>query len=294
MDELALFAGAGGGLLGTALLGWRPVCAVEIEPFCREILLRRQRDGLLPLFPIWDDVRTFDGRPWRGLVDVVSGGFPCQPFSAAGKRLGEADERNLWPETIRVIREVGPGLVFLENVPALLAHKYFGTILGELSESGYRVVWKVISVAELGAPHRRDRLWIVGHADDGGLARDDGRWARAESSDGRSEMANAERHRRKQGTENLCEGEPEPANGREDVADADRERFRISQTHEARREQRGRGAPSGCSWWDFEPAMGRVAHGVAHRVDRLRALGNGQVPAVVRAAWEFLSSIPIE
>lgn len=108
MNELALFAGAGGGILGGILSGFRTVCAVEIEPYCREVLLRRQRDGVLPLFPIWDDVQTFDGRAWRGLVDVVTAGFPCQPFSVAGKNAGESDERNLWPETIRVIWEVGP------------------------------------------------------------------------------------------------------------------------------------------------------------------------------------------
>lgn len=91
MNELALFTGTGGGLLGSRLLGWTPVCAVEKESYCREVLLRRQRDGLLDLFPIWDDIRTFDGSPWRGAVDIVTAGFPCQPFSAAGTRRGELD-----------------------------------------------------------------------------------------------------------------------------------------------------------------------------------------------------------
>ena len=84
MNELALFAGAGGGILGGHLLGWRTVCAVEWEPYPASVLVARQNDGILPPFPVWDDVQTFDGRPWRGLVDVVSGGFPCQDISAAG------------------------------------------------------------------------------------------------------------------------------------------------------------------------------------------------------------------
>ncbi len=84
MNELHLFAGAGGGILGGILLGHTCVCAVEIEPYCRKVLLQRQRDGILPKFPIWDDVRTFDGKPWRGKVDVVCGGFPCQDISIAG------------------------------------------------------------------------------------------------------------------------------------------------------------------------------------------------------------------
>lgn len=162
--ELALFAGAGGGILGTRLLGFRVVCAVEINPYYREVLLRRQEEGILSPFPIWDDVRTFDGREWRGTVDVITGGFPCQGYSVAGKQLGEHDERNLWSDTIRIIREVRPRWVLLENVPNLLTFGYFGTILSDLSESGYDARWKVISAAEVGAPHLRNRVWIVANA----------------------------------------------------------------------------------------------------------------------------------
>lgn len=161
MNELALFAGAGGGILGGILCGWRCVCAVEKEPYCREVLLRRQRDGVLPMFPTWDDIRTFDGRPWRGVVDIVTAGFPCQPWSCAGQRKGENDDRNLWPETLRVLREVGSRYVLLENVPGLLAHDYFGEILGGLAEAGYDARWGIVSAVEVGAPHIRKRLWIV-------------------------------------------------------------------------------------------------------------------------------------
>jgi len=164
LNELALFAGTGGGLLASDLLGWRTVCAVEIEPYCREVILRRQRDGVLDLFPIWDDVRTFDGRPWSGLVDVVTAGFPCQPFSLAGQRRGEDDDRNLWPETIRILREIRPRYALLENVPGLLVSGYFGRILGDLAEGGFDAEWGVFSAAECGAPHRRERLWILANA----------------------------------------------------------------------------------------------------------------------------------
>jgi hypothetical protein len=95
MNELHLFAGAGGGILGGILLGHTPVCAVEIEPYCRKVLLQRQRDGILPKFPIWDDVTTFDGTPWRGKVDVVCGGFPCQDISIAGGGAGRK-----WPASL--------------------------------------------------------------------------------------------------------------------------------------------------------------------------------------------------
>src|ERR1043166_7098544 len=102
LRELALFAGAGGGLLGSRLCGWRTVCAVEIDDYCRRVLLQRQRDGMLDKFPIWDDVRTFDGRPWRGCVDIVTGGFPCQDISSAGKGAGiDGEKSGLWREFSR-------------------------------------------------------------------------------------------------------------------------------------------------------------------------------------------------
>jgi DNA (cytosine-5)-methyltransferase 1 len=114
MRELALFAGAGGGILGGKLLGWRTVCAVEIDPYCQRVLFARQRDGMLEPFPIWDDVRTFDGTRWRGHVDVISGGFPCQPFSSAAR--GRNNAIDLWPEMLRIISECRPGYVSAENV----------------------------------------------------------------------------------------------------------------------------------------------------------------------------------
>ncbi len=116
MRELGLFAGAGGGLLASRLLGWDTVCAVEIDEHCQRVLAQRQRDGMLEPFPIWDDIRTFDGRPWAGCIDVVSGGFPCQDISSAGRGAGLAGDRSgLWFEMLRVIGEVRPAFVFAEN-----------------------------------------------------------------------------------------------------------------------------------------------------------------------------------
>ncbi len=161
MNELALFAGAGGGILGGHLLGWRTVCAVELDPYAASVLVARQNDGFLPPFPIWDDVRTFDGRPWRGRVDVVSGGFPCQDISVAGKGAGIDGERSgLWSEFARIIGEVRPRHVFVENSPALVT-RGLGRVLGDLAALGYDARWTVLGAADVGAPHRRDRLWLV-------------------------------------------------------------------------------------------------------------------------------------
>jgi DNA (cytosine-5)-methyltransferase 1 len=161
MNELALFAGAGGGILGGHLLGWRTVCAVEWEPYAACVLAARQNDGLLPPFPIWSDVRTFDGRPWRGIVDVVSGGFPCQDISSAGKGAGlDGNRSGLWTEMARIVGEVRPRYVFVENSP-LLVGRGLVRVLADLADLGFDAAWGVMGAADFGAAHQRDRLWLV-------------------------------------------------------------------------------------------------------------------------------------
>jgi DNA (cytosine-5)-methyltransferase 1 len=162
VNELSLFTGAGGGIWGSKLLGWETVGYVESDEYCQRVIRQRIREGFFSDAPIFNDVRAFDGLPYRGRVDIVSAGFPCQPFSIAGKRLGEKDDRNMWPETIRVIREVRPRVCLLENVPTLFRDRYFGTILTDLETSGYeRISCRIISAAEFGAPHIRKRLWVL-------------------------------------------------------------------------------------------------------------------------------------
>lgn len=165
MNELHLFAGAGGGILGGLLLGHRPVCAVEIEPYCREVLLQRQRDGILPWFPIWDDVRTFDGKPWRGIAGVVCGGFPCQDISAAGNGKGLDGARSgLWFEMARIVDEIRPAYVFVENSPMLLV-RGFERVLGDLASLGYDAKWGVLGAGDIGGNHGRRRIWILAYSD---------------------------------------------------------------------------------------------------------------------------------
>ena len=164
MNELALFADVGGGILGGTLLGWRTVCAVENDTYCARVLLERQNDGSLPPFPIWDDVRTFDGYEWRGRVDVVSGGFPCQDISEAGKGTGiNGQHSGLWKEFARIIREVRPQFAFVENSPQL-TRKGLGTVLGDLAAMGFHAKWGVLGASDVGAYHRRKRIWIVANA----------------------------------------------------------------------------------------------------------------------------------
>lgn len=166
MNGLDLFTG--GGLFSLALRNripdFRTVAYVENEAYCQALLVARITDGLLDDAPIWDDVKTFDGRPFAGVVDIITGGFPCQPYSVAGKQAGEDDERNLWPDTIRIIGEVRPRFVLLENVPGLLGFGYIRRIFGDLATSGYDAEWDVVGASDVGASHRRKRLWILAHS----------------------------------------------------------------------------------------------------------------------------------
>lgn len=218
MNELALFAGIGGGILGTHFLGINPACAVERDEYCRSVLAQRQDEGHLPVFPIWDDVCTFDGKRWRGIVDIVSGGFPCQSFSRAAR--GRNAARDLWPDMRRIIDESEPSYVFAENVTSAAIER----AAADCAAMGYSAEMLSIGARDLGADHIRRRYWLLAYAyDKGQLLR----------------CINA----KMAGVPEFCDG-----------------------------------------FWGAEPSDSRVADGVAGRVERYKATGNGQVPIVAAAA----------
>ncbi|WP_036179787.1 DNA cytosine methyltransferase [Palleronia rufa] len=159
---LSLCSGAGGLDLGLAIAlpGYRAVGHVERETYAAATLVARMEDAALDRAPVWDDVATFDGHPWRGAVDIVTAGYPCQPFSVAGKRRGADDPRHLWPHVARIIGECEPPFVFLENV----AHHLrlgFPQVASGLVGMGYKLAAGLFTAAEVGAPHRRERLFIL-------------------------------------------------------------------------------------------------------------------------------------
>ena len=297
LSELALFAGAGGGILGGKLLGWRTVCAVERDQYAASVLAQRQNDGLLEAFPIWDDVQTFDGRPWRGVVDVISGGFPCQDISVAGKGAGIDGERSgMWKHMARIIGEVRPQFVFVENSPNLVRNG-LARVLGDLAALGYDARWGIIGADDVGAPHRRKRIWILANPA-GWQPRQQTKWERREGFGGRGQethVANSNSidgwpgarrgNRTKTGNDGqdmACPiGERQPRQ-RGHWFSSDPAETREGETDYAESERIYR-------IWGIESRLGRVAHGVAHRVDRLKAIGNGQVPAVAARAWRILS-----
>ena len=241
MNELALFAGAGGGILGGHLLGWRTVAAVEIEDYPRRVLLQRQADGFLPRFPIWDDICTFDGKPWRGKVDVISGGFPCQDISAAGKGAGLDGERSgLWGEMARVIHEVQPRFVFVENSP-MLTSRGLGRVLGDLAQMGFDAKWGVLGADAIGLPHHRERIWVLATNNDSKYAK----------------------RMFKQTIQGVTRISREYANGMD------------------KNEQGLRSILS--------PGLCRTPNGLSGQMDRLKAIGNAQVPRVAANAWRILN-----
>lgn len=277
MKELSLFTGAGGGLLGTKLLGWENIGYVEKDDYCQRIIAQRIKDGILDEAPIFGDIKTFisEGyaKSYKEMVDVITAGFPCQPFSIAGRQKGEDDERNLWPETIECIRIIRPRYAFLENVPNLLTYKYFGRILGDLAESGYDARWRVLSAAEVGAQHKRNRLWIVAYSGYGNG-----------------------RKKNKSGNEFDCEWKSvkettkvERPSERSEIL-AYTKCKGLYKGYKSKKRQINRSSKQQYQNWKIEPRMGRVAHGVACRVDRLKAIGNGQVPKVVETVWRLLTS----
>lgn len=284
MNVLDLFSGIGGFSLGLERAGMRTRAFCEIDPYCRAVLRQHWPD-----VPVYDDVRTLTAarlvadadtdrngailqthspiRQSEGCnIDLICGGFPCQDISTAGKGAGITGARSgLWSEYARIVGEVRPRYVIVENVAALLG-RGIERVLGDLAALGYDAEWHCIPASAVGAPHRRDRVWIVAYprgAERGPLS---GACERLAGTDGLPQ--------RNQGSSGL-----EP--GREDVADANNtgriEQWRplpISESYYAAQ----------CNgWWLTEPDVGRVAHGIPARVDRLRSLGNALVPQI--AEW---------
>ena len=286
MNELALFAGAGGGLLGGHLLGWRTVCAVEWEAYPASVLCARQNDGLLPSFPIWDDVQTFDGKPWRGIVDVVSGGFPCQDISAAGRGGGiEAERSGMWKEMARIISEVRPRYAFVENSP-MLTSRGLGTVLRDLAQMGFDAEWGVLSAADVGANHKRERIWILAYSNSNSNFRQKSESVGLQNKTQRKPRTQHSSTWQSSGTSSLLRKNSLQRYEKSNLAYSSSKN--VERQCKPFRVQEARNTIGSSSWWEIEPNVDRVANGVAARVDRLKAIGNGQVPLCAATAWNLL------
>jgi DNA (cytosine-5)-methyltransferase 1 len=264
LNELALFAGAGGGLLASSLLGWTTACAVEINPYCIDRLQQRQNEGHLEPFPIWDDIHTFRGHPWNGKIDIITGGFPCQAFSTATH--GESTAVDLWPQMRRIINEVRPSLVFGENVSI----KAIGRAAKECECDGYKTQILALSSGDVGGNYPGLRYWFLA------------------TSDMRSELLSAINVQTR-GVQKLYpriwDAAPEGWQESLELADA---RQGCGGSKEARQVGKMLAVQNGSASKTESSGLG-MADGVASRLDRYSAIGNGQVPAVAATAFCILA-----
>lgn len=328
---ISLCTGGGGLELGLDLATdgrARTICHVEREAFAVANLVGAMEAGLMALAPVWSDVRSFDGRPWRGLVSGVVGGIPCQPHSVAGRKRGSLDERDLWSAMRRIVVAARPWFVLVENVAGMLSagkDEIAGAerVVRDLRRFGFLVEGGLFSAAEVGAPHERQRVFIlgVGHADD---ARPQGHRHAGERACERparpagGAVADAASVRRREGwPEPVVRGGRDAASGDDGAMDDAARRAGRLYTGSGRpdagaADAGGAGRPAwpprpddGDGWRAvlagdpaLEPAVRRMADGVAagldprsaERIHRLRLLGNGVVPLVAAHAVRTLGA----
>jgi DNA (cytosine-5)-methyltransferase 1 len=318
MNHLDLFSGIGGFSLALEKVGFKTVAFCERDEYCR-LLLQKHWKGV----KIYNDIKKCKGEDFKkeiGTIDILTGGFPCQPYSVAGKQKGTDDDRYLWPEMFRVIKEVQPTFVIAENVRGLINIQdgmVFETVCSNLESEGFEVQTFVIPAAGVGAPHKRDRVWIVGYSEHNGSLTSKIKRGNHEINAGTQERQNTtleskrtsgsrnneimENSRRtlRQGSEfgkeNANESRQEDAYQFERSSSAsehhvaDTKRVYVQGQQDRSRQEQSRGE----SWWEFEPNVGRVANGVPGRVHRLKALGNSIVPQIAeeigKAIWTVLN-----
>jgi len=301
---LDLFTGIGGGALAMQrILGLKCVGYVENNEYCQKVIAQRISDGFLDRAPIFRDIQSFAdqyaGR-YRGLVDGITAGSPCQPFSAAGKKRDENDERNLWPILLETVGKVKPLWCFYENSPRLLTIPYFGEILRKITEGGFNARWCNLSAARLGAPYLRNRLWIYAYARGDGKLQPEGieQNERGWASDGTTHDADLNRGRCNQGNDGT--GREEGTNPQRSVAGATGMETYPSidglyenesglHSSDVCGERFNEAEIQRSTWWDTEPELVRLVSGGSNRVERIESLGNCQIPIVAATAFRLLS-----
>ena len=287
---LSLCTGYGGIERGLDLAGveHRVIAHVEIEAFAIANLVAKMEAGKLDAAPVWSNLKTLPVESFRDRVDILTGGYPCQPFSAAGKRLGEEDPRHLWPYICDIIRAVRPVRCFFENVEG---HISLGLreVISDLESLGYKVAWGIFSAREVGAPHQRKRVYIMADFDSGRIFPDSGhnrspfRHVKPSKSSQQRQANNADPSRSNLSDSISAGLERQTRHGK----NIDQPRWINTQ------KERSISASNLCNResgvWPPEPGLGRVVNGCTDRVDRLRLLGNGVVPQCAGKAWAVLS-----
>jgi len=301
MDEgvvrhLDLFSGIGGFALAARRVGWETVGFCEIDPYCQKVLAKHW-----PGVPIYEDVKTIVADPqsdrrgprwargvainsengpptettFTGPVDIITGGFPCQDISYAGKGAGIEGERSgLWTELARIIGDIRPRWAVLENVAALLG-RGLDRVAGDLAEIGYDCEWHCIPASAVGAPHRRDRIWIVAYPQ------------KLQCNGGNNNIRNSKQQQTVSKSGN--------SSGAKTMADTNvprlEGRLRKGLQECASQRTSGQGGGTGYNQWAVESDVGRVANGIPRRMDRLRGLGNAVVPQIPKILFRAINEI---
>ena len=269
---IAFCAGYGGIERGLELAGvkHRVIAYVEIEAYCVANLIAKMEAGLLVPAPVYTDIKTFPSELFRGKVSLLTGGYPCQPFSAAGSRKGEDDPRHLWPFIRRHIAAIRPDRVFFENVEGHISLG-LSSVIADLGEDDYRATWGIFSAREVGAPHQRKRVYILA------------------DSNGSGQQAQRNEFRPERQTPATCE-----SSQLADSKSVGIQRLWSGGIEES--DSHGQAELSLCqsqrpkyAAWDAEPRVGRVVDGCTNRVDRIRLLGNAVVPQTAAKAYSVLS-----
>lgn len=298
-----LFAGHGGGLLADLILGHTPIIAVEWDGYACQILRERAADGWFPNLRVWEgDVQMFDPSEYAGKVDCIHAGFPCQDISVAGKQAGvsEGTRSGLYREVLRIAGVVRPKQLFLENVSAILSNG-LGTVLGDLAALGYDTRWLCIRASDVGAPHHRDRWFLLAtHSNSSNGSAEQKikhKWPKEFSGSGAREMESHladtpsqfgngihDNTRVSMGQQTISKSGDDCWSS--DVANANSaQRQRIERSERGKAQYSDFGEPS---WWKVESVVDRMADGISDRVYRLKGLGNAQVPLQAATAYRFL------
>ena len=286
MKVLDLFSGIGGFSLGLEAAGMETVAFCEQDTFCQKILAQHW-----PTLPIHSDITELNGHEYRGSVELVCGGFPCQPFSVAGKQRGAEDDRALWPEMLRVIREVAPRWVIGENVSGIIPME-LDKVLSDLEGEGYTCWTFVLPACSVDAHHRRDRVWVVAHSDsnskpDGSVNAETLRQLVAHTSSvhGRNTEGASGRQDDKgqwaQNTDQTARPSENVPNTNSSGLQGRQETRNLESSRQRSDKQLERCFDDAGAVWLPEPNVGRVADGVPNRSHRLKALGNAVVPPLV-------------
>jgi len=297
MRTMHIFAGSGGGILSDLILGHKPIVAVEWDSYCCQVLRERVADGWLPNMRVHEeDIRLFDPSEYKGRVDCINAGFPCQDISNAGNKagIGEGTRSGLYREVLRISDEIRPEYIFLENVAAIVNGDdgaMLRTVVGDLAERGFDAVWCRLAASQIGAKHKRDRWWLLGYpasesGDGGRIDRENGAAQTSESGSagGKSIVANTNSE------------SPKRLSSRETQEHAE---LRSSCEHAERNERQTKPQICGMAddvahrmdvhdWVQEEAQVGRTTTETENRANRLKALGNGQVPLQAATAFSIL------